>query len=200
MIAKFLLCVKDVMKITNIKGREIFDSRGFPTLECNVFLEHGISISASIPSGLSKGSYEAYELRDGGKHLEGRGVLKAIEQLETVIAPVLRNREPNIIEMDQEIIELDGTDNKSKLGANTMLAVSIALIRAQAFIEQCELYEFIAQLCGAQTVTLPFPILNMISGGSHARNNMRIQEFLIVPIGANNFRQAMEQGVIFFHT
>lgn len=187
------------MKITSIKGREIFDCRGFPALECQLILENSIPVIASVPTGVSKGSHEAFELRDGSSKFNGYGVQKAIEKLETIIEPALIDKVPDLIAMDQQMIQLDGTDNKSSLGANTMLAASIAIIRAQAIMEQCELYELIAQLCGAQTVTLPFPMFVMLSGGMHANNNLRIQEFLILPIGAQNFKDAMEHSIIFFH-
>lgn len=186
------------MKITSIQGREIFNCNGIPTLECQVVLDHSVPVVASVPSGLSKGCYEALELRDGGERLNGLGVQQAIHKIESIIAPAFAHREPNIIEMDQYMIELDGTNNKGSLGANTMLAVSIAILRAQALAEQYELYEFIAQICGSSTVTLPFPLFVMISGGLHARNKLRIQEFLILPIGSKNFREAMEHGTLFF--
>lgn len=188
------------MRITNIKGREIFDSRGFPTLECQLFLEDGVSIVASVPSGISCSAYEAYELRDGGKRLFGKGVLKAIENIETIISPALVGQEPNVILLDQYMIKLDGTDNKMHLGANTILAVSIAILRAQAWLEQRELYEFIAHLCGSDTVSLPFPFINMLSGGAHADTGLRIQEFLILPVGAQSFREAIEKATVFSHT
>jgi enolase len=185
------------MKIIKIKGREIFDSRGIPTIECQLFLEDGSSFYSSVPEGLSRSRYEAHELRDGGKRLGGNGVLKAIETLEDVIAPALLGLEPNVIEMDQMMLALDGTDDKRKLGANTLLATSIAILRAQAFMLQLEPYELIANVCGADTVTLPFPLFNMISGSLHANNNLRIQEFLILPVGTQSFREAMEQAIMF---
>lgn len=186
------------MKITKIQAREIFDSRGLPTIECQVFLENGTYVLASIPSGASKGIHEALELRDGGPRLSGKGVLKALEYIERTIAPELVGKNPDVIAVDRFMIELDGTTNKAKLGANTMLAVSMAITKAQAVAEHMELYEFIARLYGAQTVTLPYPLLNVVNGGIHADNNLRIQEYMIMPVGGTNFRQSMELGTTFF--
>ena len=136
------------MKIIGISAREIFNSRGMPTIECEIVLEDGMRARASVPTGASCGEGEAFELRDGGLRLMGKGVLKAVQIIETTIAPLLINKEPNIIRMDELLRELDGTEDKSKLGANTILAVSIAICRAQAMAEGVELYELIAYLCG----------------------------------------------------
>ena len=187
------------MKITKVQAREIFDSRGFPTLECQLFLDNDVSVLASVPAGKSKGIHEALELRDGGARLFGKGVLKAIEYIEHTIGPELLGKEPDLFLADRLMIELDGTTNKVKLGANTMLAVSMAVTRAQAHAEHLELYELIAHVYGSQTVTLPFPLFNVINGGVHADNNMRIQEFMITPIGGGNFRDTMELGVVLFY-
>src|SRR5579872_6736508 len=119
------------MKISKIIGREIFDSRGFPTVECDLVLEDDSFVTASVPSGASCSSYEAFELRDGGERLMGMGVNKAVENLETIIAPVLIGKEPDVVELDQLLIELDGTDRKSRLGANAILAASMAVCKAQ---------------------------------------------------------------------
>jgi enolase len=185
------------MKIIKLKGREIFDSRGIPTIECQLFLEDGSSFYSSVPEGLSRSRYEAFELRDGGDRLEGNGVRKAIEILENKISDAIIGLEPNVIELDQLMIGLDGTESKKKLGANTMLAASIAILRAQSFLNQQEPYELIANLCGAETVTLPFPLFNMISGGAHADNKLRLQEFLILPVGTQSFREAIEHALSF---
>ncbi|MBI2775548.1 phosphopyruvate hydratase [Candidatus Dependentiae bacterium] len=185
------------MKIIKLKGREIFDSRGVPTIECQLFLEDGSSFYSSVPEGLSRSRYEAFEMRDGGDRLAGNGVRKAIEILENKISDAIIGLEPNVIELDQLMISLDGTENKSKLGANAMLSASIAILRAQAFLCQQEPYELIANLCGAETVTLPFPLFNMISGGAHADNKLRIQEFLILPVGTQSFREAIEHAISF---
>ncbi len=189
-----------VMKITQVLAREIFDSRGFPTIECELTLANGVHVRASVPSGASRGMHEAVELRDGGTRLMGAGVLKAIENVEHIIAPVLVGSEPDLIQMDVLIMELDGTENKSHLGANAMLAASIAVCKAQAVVEELDLYELIAHLCGYNTVALPFPLFNVINGGVHVNNNLQIQELMIMPVGVRSFRAAMELGVTVFHT
>jgi enolase len=187
------------MKIAKVQAREIFDSRGLPTLECQIFLDNGTSVLSSVPSGASKGIHEALELRDGGERLFGKGVLKAIEYIEETIAPELIGKKPDPFAMDRFMIELDGTVNKAKLGANTMLAVSMAIVKAQAAAEEMELYESIAHLYGAETVTLPYPLFNVINGGVHADNNLLIQEFLIMPVGGASFRESLEHAMILFH-
>lgn len=186
------------MKIANIYSSEIFDSRGLPTIECKMTLENGISVLASVPSGKSVGACEAYQLRDGGSRLFGKGVKKAIEKIDYIIAPHFIGKDVNAIEMDLKMIELDGTLDKSNLGANSMLAVSMALYRAQAVAESLELYEFISFIADYSTVRLPVPLFNVINGAKHADNNLTIQEFLIIPIGISNFRVALESGVVFF--
>lgn len=187
------------MKISAVHGREIYDSRGMPTIECTLVLANGTEIITSVPSGLSRSSYEARELRDGGIRLMGTGVLKAIDNLEQIIAPALIGKVPDLVLMDQELIDLDGTENKSLLGANTLLAVSMAVCKAQAYVHEMETYELIAHLCDAETVSLPFPMFNVINGGVHAHNNLMIQEFMIVPTGANNFRESLEIAITVFH-
>lgn len=187
------------MKIINVQGREIFDSRGYPALECQLTLENETMVLASVPSGASRGSHEALELRDGDKRLSGKGLKKAIINLENIIAPLLIGKEPNVFEMDKAMLECDGTPNKEHLGANTMLAASIAVVRAQAYLQGMELYEHIARLYGSQTVSLPFPMINMINGGAHADNGLRIQEYMIMPIQGQNFREAFESATHMFH-
>ncbi len=187
------------MKIERIIGREIYDSQGWPALQCELFLDDGRSVVASVPSGNSVGVYEAVELRDGGERLGGRGLLKAIEHIEHSLAPLLVGKEPQALEMDLKMVEFDGTPDKSRLGANTLLAVSIALYKAQALIEECELYELFAGFFDAETVSMPFPLLNVINGGAHADNNLRIQEFMLMPVGAQTFRSSFEVGVLVFH-
>lgn len=186
------------MKITHVLGREIYDSRGMPTLECTLILEEGVQVSASVPSGLSRSSYEARELRDGGQRLMGAGVLRAIENLEQIIGPELIGKTPDLVSMDVKMIEMDGTPNKAFLGSNTILAASMAICKAQAYLNDMETYELIGHLCNADTVSLPFPMFNVINGGRHANNNLMIQEFLIVPTGAENFRHSFEIGVTVF--
>lgn len=187
------------MKISKIIAREIYDSRGWPTVQCNLLLEDGMVITSSVPSGLSRSRHEAYELRDGGKRLWGKGVYKAIENIEEIIAPGLIGKVPNGPTMDITMLDLDGTSDKSNLGANSILAVSMAVYKAQAYNEQIQLYELLAYLCGAETITMPFPQFNMLNGGLHADDKMQIQEFLVVPIGCPHFRTAMDLGATVFH-
>ena len=187
------------MKILNIKAREIFDSRGLPTLACELFLENNLSVCASVPAGISRGMHESVELRDGGDRLLGYGVLKAIAIIENKIAPVLIGKKPNVVQMDVTMLELDDTPNKSRLGANAMLAVSLAVCKAQAVVESLELYEFIAYLCGFETVALPCPMFNVINGGLHADNNLQIQEIMIMPLEKISFRAALETATTVFH-
>lgn len=187
------------MKIAKVVGREIFDSRGIPTLECELWLDSGIAVRSSVPSGTSRGSFEAIELRDGGARLGGKGVSKAIDKLENVIAPMLLDKEPEIVEMDMAMIDLDGTENKSNLGANTMLAASIAILRAQAAVNEIEAYEFIAHLCNQTSVSIPFPMFNILNGGLHGDNNLQMQEIMIVPTGAQSFRESFEIATMIFH-
>jgi enolase len=187
------------MKIERVIAREIYDSRGWPTIECEVELEDGMFVTASVPSGISKGKYEALELRDGDKRISGMGVNKAIENIETIIGPYLIGKEPDVVTMDVAMLDIDGTDDKSKLGANAMLAVSVAILKAQAAIEGLEPYEMVAHLCGLESISLPIPMFNMINGGMHAKNSLQIQEFLVVPVEMTSFRAAMEASVIVFH-
>lgn len=187
------------MKILSVTAREIYDSRGNPTIECTIELENGKYTQASVPSGKSRGSHEAFELRDGGIRLMGLGVQKAVQIIDTVVAPALLGHEANFIQVDALLRELDGTENKSVLGANTMLAVSMAVCRAQALAEEIELYELMAYLCEFETVSLSYPMFNMINGGVHASNRLQVQEFLIIPVGINSFHAAMEAGSDFFH-
>ncbi len=192
---KGFLLLKEFMKIERILGREIFDSRGQPTIQCQLFLDNGYFVEGSASSGVSLSSFEAKELRDGGDRLQGKGVQKAIESIEQEIAPCIIGREPAALEMDMDIIELDGTIDKSRLGSNAMLAVSKALYRAEALMQQMELYEFIAYLMGTNYVRLPFPFFSVINGARHAGNSLQIQEFMIVPIGARTFRSSLEVGI-----
>ncbi|HSC24917.1 MAG TPA: phosphopyruvate hydratase [Candidatus Babeliales bacterium] len=187
------------MTIRDIQAREIFDSRAIPTIECDVILSDGMIVTSSVPSGISCGTNEAIELRDGGDRLMGLGVRKAVRIVEDIIAPVLRDRIPDVITFDLELLELDDTNNKSHLGANTMLAVSSAVCRAQAYKEELELYELIAHLSGYSNVALPCPMFNMLGGGLHADNGVQIQELLIVPTQELSFYDAMETGVSVFY-
>ena len=186
------------MKIKKVLGREILDSRGLPTLQCEIYLEDNHCAVSSVPSGLSTGKFEALELRDKEKkRFFGNGVLMAIENLEKKIAPLLVGRRPDLLLMDKEIIELDGTENKSSLGANATLAASIAIARAQAYVEKKQLFEFLAEFCGYQTKFLDMPtvMFNILNGGAHASNDLLIQEFMIMPKVANSFINYLEMAV-----
>lgn len=187
------------MKITQITGREIFNSRGTPTVECEVLLEEAYPVVASVPCGASKGTHEALELRDGGKRLDGMGVQKAIENIEQIIAPALIGHEANVIDADIKMIALDGTENKSRLGANATLAVSCALLKAQALIEGIDPFELVADLCDIDNFSLPIPLVNVINGGMHADNNLCIQEFMVVSRDQQSLRGAIEASTVLFH-
>ncbi len=172
------------MKIKKVHGRQILDSRGQPTVECVLELEGGVQVCASVPSGASVGKYEAHELRDGDPaHFGGKGVLKALKNLETEIAALLLNQEPDVISMDAAMITCDGTPDKSRLGANALLAASIAVVRAQALSQRVELYELIYKLWGFEAPQMPVCMFNIINGGLHAHNDLAIQEFMIMPRG-----------------
>ena len=179
-------------KIKRIKARQIFDSRSNPTVEAEVILENDISTLGAVPSGASTGSHEAVELRDGGNDYNGKGVLKAVENVNSTINGILSGKDvENIDQIDRLTIEADGTKNKSKLGANATLAVSIACAKAAARANNQPLYKFIG---GKEAVTLPIPMMNILNGGAHADNNIDIQEFMIMPFGAKSFAEAMKMG------
>lgn len=184
------------MKIIDIKGREILDSRGYPTVEVELSLENGIIVSASVPSGASTGSREALELRDNDpKRYHGKGVLQAVSNINDIIRPKLVGVDINQAKTDQILIDLDGTPNKSKLGANAMLAVSLATLKAAAAATKKELYEYISD----GKVSLPIPMMNIINGGAHADNDLAIQEFMIVPV-VKTFAERLRVGSEIFHT
>lgn len=164
-------------KITNLIGREILDSRGNPTVEATIYLDNGITATASVPSGASTGKKEALELRDNEKRYHGKGVLKAVNNINTIIKDNLVGKELEQVSIDKLLINLDGTENKSNLGANATLAVSLASIKAAAKTENKELYAYLS----AGRVSMPIPMVNIINGGVHADNNLDIQEFMIVP-------------------
>ena len=191
------------MKITDIQAQEVLDSRGNPTVECTVTLENGISASAIVPSGASTGTYEAIELRDGDeKRYLGKGVLKAINNVNTKIAEVVVGMDvENQKEIDQAMIGLDGTENKSGLGANAILSVSMACVRAAALSQELPLYEYIAQLFSNDTnvYEMPVPMINILNGGRHALGSSDIQEYMIMPIGASNLQEAVQWGSEVFH-
>ena len=184
--------------IVDIVGREILDSRGNPTVECDVLLESGVMGRAAVPSGASTGSREAIELRDGDKsRYLGKGVLKAVEHINTEISEAVLGLDASEQAfLDQTLIDLDGTDNKSRLGANAMLAVSMAVARAAAEEAGIPLYRYLGGMGGKD---LPVPMMNVINGGAHANNNLDLQEFMIIPVGAPSFREALRQGAEVFH-
>ena len=166
------------MKILDIKAREILDSRSNPTVEVKMTVEGNITCHASVPSGASTGSKEALELRDGGERYHGKGVLKAVDNVNNVIKPALVNKDLTVEEIDKIMLDLDGTPNKEKLGANAILGVSLAALRCEAKLNGKELYEYVSD----GTYLLPIPLINIVNGGVHADNNLDIQEFMIVPL------------------
>src|SRR5690606_9175564 len=189
-------------KIASIKAREVLDSRGNPTVEADVILDNGIIGSACAPSGASTGSREAHELRDKDpKRYLGKGVLKAVDAVNSKIAPALLGQNPvNQRELDRIMIELDGTENKSVLGANAILAVSLAAAKAAAKAKGVPLYAHIADLNGTPgQYSMPVPMMNIINGGEHADNNVDIQEFMVQPVGAKNFAEALRCGAEISH-
>ncbi|GHC80489.1 enolase [Pseudorhodoferax aquiterrae] len=184
--------------IVDIVGREILDSRGNPTVECDVLLESGTMGRAAVPSGASTGSREAIELRDGDKsRYLGKGVLKAVEHVNTEISEAVLGLDASEQAfLDKTLIDLDGTENKSRLGANAMLAVSMAVARAAAEESGLPLYRYFGGMGG---VSLPVPMMNVINGGAHANNSLDLQEFMIIPVGAPSFREALRYGTETFH-
>ena len=184
--------------IVDIVGREILDSRGNPTVECDVLLESGVMGRAAVPSGASTGSREAIELRDGDKsRYLGKGVLKAVEHINTEISEAVLGLDASEQSfLDKTLIDLDGTDNKGRLGANAMLAVSMAVARAAAEESGLPLYRYFG---GMNACQLPVPMMNVINGGAHANNNLDLQELMIIPVGAPSFREAVRDGAEVFH-
>jgi len=187
------------MKIIKVTGREIYDSRGWPTILCEVWLDDGSIFSGYAPTGLSVSTYEAHELRDNDARLWGKGVTIAVSRINELIAPCLIGKEPIATRLDETIIELDGTPDKSHLGANTMIATSMALYRAFAHSEEMELFELFAHLMDTQTVSLPVPLFNLINGGRHAENILRFQEFMIAPLGASSLREGIDVSIMIFN-
>ncbi|KAK5836295.1 Enolase 2 [Gossypium arboreum] len=181
--------------IVSVKARQIFDSRGNPTVE----------VRAAVPSGASTGIYEALELRDGGSDFLGKGVSKAVANVNTIIGPALIGKDPtDQTAIDNFMVQLDGTQNqwgwcKQKLGANAILAVSLAVCKAGAEVKNIPLYKHIANLSGNKKLVLPVPAFNVINGGSHAGNKLAMQEFMILPVGASSFKEAMKMGVEVYH-
>ena len=187
-----------MMTITDVYAREIMDSRGNPTVEVDVVLEDGTLGRASVPSGASTGAYEAVELRDGDKHRYlGKGVLTAVENVNEVIAPEIVGIDATEqVDIDQLMIDLDGTPNKGKLGANAMLGVSLAVAKAAASALGLPLHRYIG---GTNAKELPVPMMNILNGGAHADNNVDIQEFMVMPVGAESFAEALRMNAEIYH-
>ncbi len=184
-------------KIKKVQGRQILDSRGNPTVEVDVILDNGILGRAAVPSGASTGDNEALELRDGDKSKYiGKGVLKAVNNVNTVIASKIKGLSPDFEKIDRLLIDLDGTENKSNLGANAILGVSLAVAKVQALSKKQPLYKFLG---GAKARILPVPLMNILNGGLHADNNLDIQEFMIIPLGAPKFSEALRMATEVFH-
>jgi enolase len=186
-------------KITGVKAREILDSRGTPTLEVEIEIEKGIRARAAVPSGASTGAHEAVELRDGDKkRYHGKGVLKAVSNVLEICAPAVMGQDiSDWKKIDRELIKLDGTENKGKLGANAILGVSLACAKAAALNSQQDLFAFLSQNRASR---LPVPLMNILNGGAHANNGLDIQEFMIVPLCGGSFREALRAGSEIFQT
>src|SRR5712675_1988535 len=190
-------------RISDIRGREIIDSRGNPTVEADVILDSGVLGRAAVPSGASTGTREAVELRDGDKkRYGGKGVLTAVEHVNTQLRSALLGQDPrDQAQIDRRMIELDGTENKSRLGANAILGVPLANAHAAANDARAPLYRYLGGLIGgAREPVMPVPMMNIINGGAHANNSLDIQEFMILPVGAPTFREALRYGAEIFHT
>ncbi|MEK6582753.1 MAG: phosphopyruvate hydratase [Nitrospirota bacterium] len=185
-------------EITDVHAREIIDSRGNPTIEVEVFLDSGASGRAAVPSGASTGKREALELRDGGRRFNGKGVINAVKNVVKEISPELRGLNSyDQVYTDNLLIELDGTENKSRLGANAILGVSLAVCKASANEACMPLYRYIG---GCNVKELPVPMMNILNGGAHADNNLDIQEFMIMPVGFRDFASALRAGAEVFHS
>ena len=184
------------MKIKNVKGRQVFDSRGNPTVEAEVILENGLIGTSIVPSGASTGRYEAHELRDNNKDFLNKSVFDAVNNINNKISKILVNKDStHQTEIDKLLINLDGTDNKSNIGANAILAVSIANIKVAAKLTNKEIYEYINNEA-SPNFTTPYPLMNIINGGAHANNSLEIQEFMIRPDGADSFKECMQMSFL----
>jgi len=186
-------------KIQKITAREILDSRGNPTVEVDLLLDDGSLGRAAVPSGASTGSYEAIELRDDEKRYSGKGVGKAVANVNEKIAKALTDQEFTQASLDQKMLDLDGTDNKANLGANAILGVSLAFAHASAKSKGLKLYEYFAEIGGNSRLKMPVPMMNILNGGKHAENSTDLQEFMVMPIGAPNFKEALRYGAETFH-
>jgi enolase len=187
-------------KIKYLHAREILDSRGNPTVEVDITLKDGSFGRAAVPSGASTGSHEAVELRDGNKRYGGKGVEKAVKNANTILAKALINKEFDQRSLDKKMVEIDGTANKSRLGANAILGVSMAFGRAVAVSETIPLYKYFSKIAKTgNTVQLPVPMMNILNGGKHAEKSMDFQEFMVMPAGAKSFKEALRYGTEVFH-
>lgn len=187
------------MEISHIIARQILDSRGTPTVEADVFLKSGVMGRAAVPSGASTGAHEAHELRDGNKAFGGKGVLKAVSNIENDIAPILEGMLADDQEaIDQKMRDLDGTPSKSRLGANAILAVSMAVAHAAAAEKKVPLYKHINDLAGSSSMNIPVPMMNVLNGGQHASNSSDFQEFMIIPSKAKTYAEAVQVGAEVF--
>lgn len=190
---------RNFASIQACKGRMVIDSRGNPTVEVDLKTENGV-FTASVPSGASTGIHEAHELRDGGKAWMGKGVNKAVQNVNKVIAPHIIGMDPTAQDdVDQMMMSLDGTPNKSKLGANAILGVSLAVSKAGAAAKGVPLYQHYADLAGKEKVVLPVPSMNVINGGKHAGNGLAFQEFMLLPTGAKSFTESLQMGCEVYH-
>lgn len=187
--------------ITRITGRQILDSRGNPTVEADVYLKSGAMGRAAVPSGASTGAGEALELRDGGDAFGGKGVAKAVATINTALSALLIGKDAsNQVALDEAMIALDGTDNKANLGANAILAVSLAAAKAVANDKKIPLHEYIAEMTGTKQQSIPLPMMNIMNGGKHAAGSSDVQEYMIIPVGAKNFTDALRIGTEVFHS
>jgi enolase len=187
-------------KISKITAREILDSRGNPTIEVDLTLKDGSFGRAAVPSGASTGSHEAVELRDGDIRYNGKGVTKAVKNVNTILAKTLTNKEWDQRSIDSKMIEIDGTENKGELGANAILGISMAFSRATAQSQKISLYKYFAKISKTKnTIQLPVPMMNILNGGKHAEKSTDFQEFMIMPIGAKSFKEALRCGAEIFH-
>lgn len=189
-----------MIKIKSIHAREILDSRGNPTVEVDIRLKDNSFGRASVPSGASTGSHEAHELRDNDKRYGGKGVMKAVNTVNTIISKTLSNKEWDQRSLDDKLIALDGTENKNRLGANAILGVSMAFAKASAQSQKISLYKYFSKISKTKNlIQLPVPMMNILNGGKHAENSTDFQEFMIMPIGAKSFKEALRCGAEIFH-
>lgn len=191
----------DGIKVKKVIAREILDSRGNPTVEVDITLRDGSFGRAAVPSGASTGSHEAVELRDGGSRYKGKGVEKAVKNVNTIISKAIVGKVFDQRSLDTKMIEIDGTNNKGKLGANAILGVSMAFAKAQAMSQKTSLFKYFAKISKTKnTIQLPVPMMNILNGGKHAEKSTDFQEFMIMPIGAKSFKEALRYGTEVFHT